>query len=93
MCRQLKTHSRIVLILINEVCLFDMGASLDYHKGWFASAEDQSSTTVNPVLYLRDLYERFGFHFDDIYAYDISQEETLDRIYQILPNKYHKAYR
>lgn len=45
--------------------LIDMGASLSFHrKGKLA-----------PIVHLLDLYEKFGFHFDHIYGFEITFSE------------------
>jgi hypothetical protein len=56
MCRQLKPTSRIVL--------FDLGASLQFHKG------------DNPALEVIDLFTKFGFPFDHIYSYEVTKTEA-----------------
>lgn len=59
MCRQLKRHSRTVLI--------DMGASLAFHDGVDAANQ--------PARYLPEIFERFGMPFDHIYAFEVTKQE------------------
>ena len=40
--------------------LIDMGAALDFH-----------GKKTQPIVNLLNLYEKFGFHFDHIYAFEI----------------------
>lgn len=58
----------------------DMGASLDFH------GEDQ------PVVKLLDLYEKFGFHFDHIYAFEITPSDAEEIYTKLLPKKYVPSY-
>ena len=46
----------------SRTVLVDMGASLDFHE------QDSSM----PAVYLTQLYERFGFTFDHVYAYEVT---------------------
>jgi len=60
--------------------LIDMGASLQFH------GEDQ------PMLKLIQLYEKFGFHFDHIYAFEFRFEEPQNVYGELLPEKYMPSY-
>ena len=60
--------------------LIDMGASLDFHK-------DESS----PAMYITKLYEKFGFKFDHIYAFEITQQ-TPDNVYKKVPKELMASY-
>jgi hypothetical protein len=76
MCRRLKKTSRIVL--------FDLGASLDFHGD-----EDIMDA---PAFYLVSLYRKFGFRFDHIYAFEITEQndqEILDQIPKHMLAAYH----
>ncbi len=44
----------------SQIVLIDMGASLDFHS------------TGSPIIVLLAEYEKFGFHFDHIYAFEIT---------------------
>ena len=60
--------------------LIDMGASLDFH------GVDQ------PIMVLLAEYEKFGFHFDHIYAFEITFTEPSNVYNNLLPEKYMVAY-
>lgn len=64
----------------SRVVLVDMGASLDFH-----------GSSVSPAIYLTHIYQRFGFHFDHIYAFEISIKEP-DQVFQRLPPDLFAAY-
>lgn len=61
--------------------LIDLGASLKFHN---------SGST--PILYLLNLYEKFGFKFDHIYAFEITQTDPNTVYQQLLPEKYMSSY-
>ena len=63
----------------SKLILIDMGASLDFHD------------TNQPIVNLLELYEKFGFHFDHIYGFEISKEDP-DKVFDLLPEKYLPAY-
>jgi len=71
MCRNLKPHSRNILI--------DMGASLDFHHG------------NQPAVYLTEIYAKFGFPFDHVYAYEITPKEPA-KVYEMVPDGLQAAY-
>jgi hypothetical protein len=48
----------------SRTVLVDMGASLDFHSG-----------ATSPAVYLTELYRKFGFPFDHIYAYEVTPKE------------------
>jgi hypothetical protein len=77
MCRKLKRTSRTVLV--------DMGASLDFHLGF--SEGDQSM----PAVYLTELYQKFGFSFDHIYAYEVTLKEPA-RVFERIPDHLMASY-
>lgn len=60
--------------------LIDMGALLDFH------GSDQ------PIVTLLNLYEKFGFHFDHIYAFEKTPVNAIDVYTKFLPEKYIPAY-
>ncbi len=43
------------------------------------------------IVHLLDLYEKFGFHFDHIYGFEITMMEP-QTVYDLLPEKYVPAY-
>ena len=63
----------------SRIILIDMGASLDFHG------------TNIPIIELMTLYEKFGFQFEHIYAFEVTPTEP-DHVYQILPEKYIPSY-
>jgi len=58
----------------------DMGASLSFHGG---SA---------PVVDLLNLYEKFGFHFDHIYGFEVTFTDPNEVYKDLLPEKYLPQY-
>eukprot|EP00553_Chaetoceros_curvisetus_P002520 CAMPEP_0204617688 /NCGR_PEP_ID=MMETSP0717-20131115/4597_1 /ASSEMBLY_ACC=CAM_ASM_000666 /TAXON_ID=230516 /ORGANISM="Chaetoceros curvisetus" /LENGTH=335 /DNA_ID=CAMNT_0051631287 /DNA_START=81 /DNA_END=1088 /DNA_ORIENTATION=+ len=74
MCRNLKPHSKRVLI--------DIGASLDFHA-------DKGKM---PIIWLMELYEKFGFHFDHIYGFESNFADPKDVYEKYLPEKYMPKY-
>ena len=61
--------------------LIDMGASLSFHG---------ASTT--PIVELMELYEKFGFNFDHIYAFEVTYTDPKNVYTDLLPEKYMPAY-
>jgi len=78
MCLSLQPTSRMILI--------DMGASLSYHK------ETEVKAEVPPIVHLLNLYEKFGFHFDHIYGFEVSFTEPNRIFSELLPKKYMHSY-
>jgi len=78
MCLTLQPTSRMILI--------DMGASLSYHK------ETEVKAEVPPIVHLLNLYEKFGFHFDHIYGFEVSFTEPNRVFSELLPKKYMHSY-
>jgi len=60
--------------------LIDMGASLVFKKG------------STPMLELMDLYEKFGFNFDHIYAFELKYTDPKKVYQNLLPEKYIPAF-
>jgi len=58
-----------------------MGASLSFHGGG-----------DKPIVSLLEVYEKFGFHFDHIYAYELKQTAATDVYNKLLPEKYFTSY-
>lgn len=59
--------------------LIDMGASLEFH------GKDQ------PIMVLLNQFEKFGFVFDHIYAFEITQKDP-QKVYDVIPEKYMSSY-
>jgi hypothetical protein len=64
----------------SRTVLIDMGASLDFHAG-----------TTSPAVYLTDLYRKFGFSFDHIYAYEVTPKEPA-QVFKKVPKHLMAAY-
>jgi hypothetical protein len=60
--------------------LFDLGASLAFH------GSDQ------PIVELLSEYEKFGFNFDHIFAFEITFNDPTHVYINLLPEKYLMAY-
>ena len=61
--------------------LIDMGASLDFH-----------STKEPPIVTLLNSFEKFGFHFDHIYGFEITGTDPNKVYKDLLPEKYLHSY-
>ena len=95
LCRKLTPTSRTVFI--------DMGASLDFHDD--QKDDDQNTTTTNgtdhrraktatklaPAVFVTEVYQKFGFKFDHIYAYEVTPKEPTD-VYSRIPEELKSAY-
>jgi hypothetical protein len=64
----------------SQLVLIDMGASLDFHG------------VSLPIMVLLAEYEKFGFHFDHIYAFEITFSEPKHVYKDLLPVEYMAAY-
>jgi hypothetical protein len=62
----------------SRIVLVDMGASLQFYG-------------ESPALYLMDLFRRFGFPFDHIYAFELKPTEPAE-VYKNLPPHFMSAY-
>ena len=60
--------------------MLQAGASLTFH-----------GNQQSPVLSLLDLYRKFGFHFDHIYAYEFNPQPA-DQVFAMVPKEYEAAY-
>jgi hypothetical protein len=60
--------------------LIDMGASLSFHG------------TGAPIVSLLNLYEKFGFNFDHIYAFEVTAQDPTEVYTKLLPKKYFPSY-
>jgi hypothetical protein len=76
MCKKLKRTSKTILI--------DMGASLDFHERW-------NDLKDMPAVYLMELYRKFGFPFDHIYAFE-KQGADPAQVYSRLPEHWLTSY-
>jgi hypothetical protein len=76
MCKKLKRTSRTILI--------DMGASLDFHERW-------NDLKDMPAVYLMELYRKFGFPFDHIYAFEKVSADP-EKVYSRLPEHWLTSY-
>jgi len=65
----------------SKTILVDMGASLSFHKG------DEE----NPIMQLIDIYNKFGFHFDHIYAFEATPTNSTEH-YEMLPSNWLPSY-
>jgi hypothetical protein len=57
----------------SRIVLIDMGASLDFHE-----------SMESPVMYLIELFYKFGLHFDHVYAHEINFASPQD-VYSRIP--------
>ena len=68
------------LLPTSRTILVDMGASLDFH-----------GSVGQPAIYLLHIFQKFGFHFDHVYAYEITQNEP-SRVFELVPASLQAAY-
>jgi hypothetical protein len=64
----------------SRTVLVDMGASLDFH-----------GETTSPAVYLTELYRKFGFPFDHIYAYEVTPKDPA-QVFQKVPDHLKASY-
>jgi len=64
----------------SRIVLLDMGASLDFHGGGSM-----------PAVYLMQLYRKFGFPFDHIYAFEVTKKDPA-KVFQLVPQELMSAY-
>lgn len=64
----------------SRIILIDMGASLRFHGG-----------RSQPAIYLIDLFRKFGFPFDHIYAFEVTKTEPKV-VFEKLPANLFAAY-
>lgn len=60
--------------------LIDMGASLSYHGA------------KQPIVQLMEICEKFGFHFDHIYGFELKFTEPGEVYKKLLPEKYFASF-
>ena len=66
----------------SRIVLIDMGASLQFHEAYSEKL---------PAVYLTDIFAKFGFPFDHIYAYEIEPTEP-DIMVNSIPEHLRSAY-
>ena len=64
----------------SRIILIDMGAALDFH-----------GDEMSPAIYLTHIYQRFGFHFDHIYAFELAPKEP-QAVFERVPADIFAAY-
>jgi hypothetical protein len=64
----------------SRTVLVDMGASLDFH-----------GEATSPALYLTELYRKFGFSFDHIYAFEVTPKEPA-QVFKKVPGHLMASY-
>jgi hypothetical protein len=63
----------------SRIILIDMGASLDFHE------ENQ------PIMELIKLYQKFGFKFDHIYAFEVTPKDP-NHVFNQVPKEFIPSY-
>jgi hypothetical protein len=66
----------------SRTVFIDMGASLDFHE---------KEGSDSPAIYINQIYSKFGFQFDHIYAYEINQKVPA-QVYERVPNELMSSY-
>jgi hypothetical protein len=64
----------------SRTIFIDMGASLEFRGGKHQQA-----------VYITQLFHKFGFRFDHIYAYEITQQEP-EKVFSLVPDDLKAAY-
>lgn len=59
----------------SKTVFIDMGASLAFHRGGGET----------PAVYILETYKKFGFHFDHVYAYEITQQKPA-QVFEMVPS-------
>ena len=65
----------------SRLVLIDMGAALDFH-----------SDGKQAVITLMKTFEKFGFFFDHIYAFEIENKDPTEVYRKYLPKEYLTSY-
>lgn len=65
---------------LSRIVFLDMGASLEYH-----------GSGAQPAIYLTEIYHAFGFHFDHIYAYEMTHTDP-NHVVEMVPAHLRAAY-
>ncbi|GKY94987.1 hypothetical protein MPSEU_000463300 [Mayamaea pseudoterrestris] len=58
----------------SRTVFIDMGASLAFH-----------SSKVTPAIYILDIYKKFGFKFDHVYAFEITPQAPA-KVFEMVPS-------
>ena len=66
----------------SQIVLIDMGASLAFH-------DDSGS---QPIMTLMANFEKFGFFFDHIFAFEVTEQNPTKVYRDLLPEKYLSSY-
>jgi len=61
--------------------LIDMGASLKFHGG-----------AEVPIVVLMKMFHKFGFYFDHIYAFEVTEFDPKEVFNELLPEEYMPSY-
>jgi hypothetical protein len=64
----------------SRTIFIDMGASLAFH-----------GNSNQPAVYITQLFHKFGFRFDHIYAYEITQQKP-EKVFSLVPDDLKAAY-
>ena len=56
-----------------------------------AAAANAASTKLAPAVFVTEVYQKFGFKFDHIYAYEVTPKEPTD-VYKRIPDELKSAY-
>ena len=64
----------------SRTIFLDIGASLDFH-----------GVSDRPAMYILNLYRKFGFYFDHIYAYEVTPKQASE-VFKKVPREYFAAY-
>jgi hypothetical protein len=66
----------------SRTIFIDMGASLEFH----------SQSDITPAVYILEMYKKFGFQFDHIYAFEVTEQDP-SKVFEMVPSellsKYH----
>mmetsp|Transcript_8811 Transcript_8811/g.12836 ORF Transcript_8811/g.12836 Transcript_8811/m.12836 type:complete len:270 (+) Transcript_8811:504-1313(+) len=65
----------------SRIVLIDMGASLSFHR-----------RGVVPIVHLLNEYKKFGFVFDHIYGFEITQQDPNEVYNDLLPEEFMSSY-
>lgn len=66
----------------SRIVFVDMGAALDFHR---------KAGDMKPAVYITHMYQRFGFHFDHIYAFEMKPKNPVG-VYSQIPDDLRAAY-
>lgn len=63
----------------SRIVLFDMGASLKFDKA------------QSPAIYLTEIFDKFGFQFDHVYAFEVKKTDPVS-VFKKVPQRLLPAY-